>query len=477
MHAFKSASELRHLLRIKKVTARDLLEEYLARVDSYDVEVNAIVWEDRAKARQLADSIEPDDPRPLAGIPITVKEAFDLTGSPTTLGVAEMRNNIAEHDSVVVARLRKAGANIFGKSNVPQGLGDLQTYNDIYGQTNNPWNLERTPGGSSGGSAAALAAGLTGLEMGSDEGGSIRNPAHYCGVFGHKPTWSLVPTRGHAQPPGVLIEPAIGVVGPLARSAADLDLALDVVAGADVLASAVRYELPTLDGRRLKDLRVAVWATDETSPVGTDALAAVSAVAQACKDAGAKVDDSARPAFKSVESNSLYAQLTWSFRGAVLPEEQFDQVRAEVQSLATDDQSARASMLRALVLHHRDWVVLSNEREQLRWAWRDFFQNYDVIIAPIAGTAAFPHDHSPIHARTTLVDDQPRPYFDPIFWGALFGVAHLPATAIPVMRNSEELPLGVQLVGPAYGDRITIGVARLLEDAGFRFNPPPGYAT
>ena len=476
MYAFKSASELRRLLRINRVTARDLLEEYLARVDLYNGELNAIIWEDRAKARQIADAIEPVEPRPLAGIPITVKEAFDLTGSPTTLGITEMRNNVAKHDSVVVGRLREAGANVFGKTNVPQGLGDLQSYYSVYGQTNNPWNVARTPGGSSGGSAAALAAGLTGLEMGSDIGGSIRNPAHYCGVFGHKPTCSLVPTRGHAQPPGVLIEPDIGVVGPMARSAEDLDLALDVVAGSDSLASAVRYELPTLDGRHLKDLRVAIWANDEMSPVGTDALDAVGAVAQACKDAGAEVDESARPLFSSADSDSLYSRLIWSFRGAVVPEEQFDRFRAEAQALETDDQSERATMLRALVLYHRDWVALSNKREQLRWAWHAFFKSYDVIIAPIAGTAAFPHDHSPIEARTILVDDQPRPYFDPLFWGALFGVAYLPATAIPVTRNAEGLPLGVQIVGPAYGDRITIGVARLLEDAGFRFSPPSGYA-
>ena len=477
MHAFKSASELRHLLRIGKVTARDLLEEYLARVDRYDVALNAIVWQDRVKARQVADAIEPGDPRPLAGIPTTVKDAFDLAGSPTTLGVTEMRNNIAKQDSVVVARLREAGANVFGKSNVPLGLGDLQSYNDIYGQTNNPWNVARTPGGSSGGSAAALAAGLTALEMGSDVGGSIRNPAHYCGVFGHKPTWSLVPTRGHAQPAGVLIEPDIAVVGPMARSAADLDLALDVVAGPDALASAASYELPTLDGRRLKDLRIAVWATDEMSPVGEDALAAVAAVAQACKDAGANVDDSARPAFTSAESDSLYWKLMLSFRGAVVPEAQFDQLRAKTRELAADDQSERASILRAQVLGHRDWVVLSNERERLRWTWQDFFKQFDVVIAPIAGTAAFPHDHSPIEARTILVDDEPRPYFDALFWGGLFGVAYLPATAIPVTRNAEGLPLGVQIVGPAYGDRITIGVARLLEDVGFRFSSPPGYAT
>ena len=477
MNAFKSVTELRHLLRTRQVTARDLLEEYLDRIDRYDDSINSIIWQDRAKAREVADSIKPDDPRPLAGIPMSVKEAFDLTGSPTTLGIPEMRAHTAQQDSVVVARLRDAGAILFGKSNVPIGLSDLQTYNDIYGQTNNPWNLACSPGGSSGGSAAALAAGLTALEMGSDIGGSIRNPAHYCGVFGHKPTWSLVPTRGHAQPPGVLLEPDISVVGPLARSAADLDLALDVVAGSDALARAVRYELPTLEGRTLQDLRIAVWANDEMAPISADGLRAVTTVAQACRDAGARVDDSARPAFTSAESHALYASLVASFMGAVLPEQQFDRLCAKVAALAPNDQSEMATMLRSQVLRHRNWVVLNNQREQLRWAWHEFFENFDVIIAPIASTAAFPHDHSPMETRTVDVDGAPRPYFDPIFWGALFGLSYLPATAIPAIRNAEGMPLGVQIVGPAYGDRITIGVARMLEEAGFNFAPPPGYTT
>lgn len=475
MSAFKSVSELRHLLRIKKMTARDLLEEYFARIDRFDDALNAIVWQDRERARSVADAIEADDPRPLAGIPMTVKEAFDIAGSPTTLGIPQMRTNIAKNDAVVVTRLRGAGANVFGKSNVPLGLNDLQSYNDIYGQTNNPWDLARTPGGSSGGAAAALASGLTALEMGSDGGGSIRNPAHYCGVFGHKPTWSLIPVRGQGQPPGVLIEPDIGVVGPLARSAVDLDLALDVIAGPDVLASAVRYELPRLDGRGLKDLRVAVWKTDRLSPVGSDVLAAVDAVAQACKDAGAQVDESARPAVTSFESNAIFFQLMWSFMGAVLPEPQFNQICAQAQALPSDDQGAAATMLRAQVINHRDFMGLVNERERLRWAWHEFFAQFDVVIAPIAATGAFPHDHSPMAERSVLVDGKLRSYFDPLFWGGLFGVAYLPATAIPVTRSAEGLPLGVQIVGPAYGDRITIGVARLLEDAGFRFTPPPGY--
>src|SRR5512144_153099 len=228
MHAFKSASELRHLLRINKVTARDLLEEYLARIDRYDVALNAIVWQDRAKARQVADAIQPGDPRPLAGIPMTVKEAFDLTGAPTTFGVPELKNNIATHDSVVVSRLRGAGANVFGKSNLPFHLGDLQSYNDIYGQTNNPWDVTRTPGGSSGGSSAAIAAGLSGIETGSDIASSIRNPSHICGIFGHKPTYGLCSPRGHSL--GEQAAPDdINVIGPLARSAVDLEPALDVL--------------------------------------------------------------------------------------------------------------------------------------------------------------------------------------------------------------------------------------------------------
>jgi amidase len=472
MIAFKSATELVAMLRDGQINPTELLDEYQARIRRFNGALNAIIWH----SPHAADTARrADRTTRLAGLPMTVKEAYDLTGSPTTWGVPELANNIAHDDAVAVARLRAAGAVIFAKTNVPLNLADHQSYNDIYGTTNNPWDLGRTPGGSSGGSAAALAAGLTALEMGSDIGGSIRNPAHFCGVFGHKPTYGLVPVRGHS-PPGALSEPDIAVVGPLARSAADLELALDIVAGPDRLDPGVRYELPRLDGRGLKELRVAVWANDDVAPVSRDCEDAVCRVADTFKQAGARVDDAARPDFGSADAWHIYLSLLMSFIAGTLPEPMYAELVARAAQLAPDDLSEPAQMLRAQTLSHQQWLQMNFARDRLRWAWRRFFDDYDIVLAPIAPTAAFAHDHSPQESRTLDVDGVQRPYSEQLFWAGLFGVAQLPATAIPAGLNAAGLPVGVQIVGPAWGDRITIGAARLLEAEGFAFQPPPGYA-
>ena len=222
---YATAVELLDLLRRGEASALELTDMYLDRIEALNPAINAVVWRDaegaRAAARQVAGP--PTDEQPLLGLPITVKEAYGLVGSPTTWGNPDYRNNVSTEDALAVQRLKAAGAIVMGKTNVPLNLADFQSYNDIYGQCNNPYNLERTPGGSSGGSAAALAAGMTALEMGSDIGGSIRTPAHFSGLFGHKPTWALVPSRGHALP-GMVAEPDIAVIGPMARSAFDLEL-------------------------------------------------------------------------------------------------------------------------------------------------------------------------------------------------------------------------------------------------------------
>ena len=471
MIAFQSATELVAMLRDRQLSAVEMLAEYQARVRRFDDKLNSIIWQE-PRVDAIARNATPNST--LAGLPMTVKEAADLAGAPTTWGIPELRRNIAAADSVLVARLRAAGATLFGKTNVPLNLGDFQSYNAIYGTTNNPWDLGRTPGGSSGGSAAALAAGLTGLEMGSDIGGSIRNPAHYCGVFGHKPTYKLIPSRGNA-PPGVLAEPEIAVVGPLARSAADLDLALDIVAGPDRIETGIRYDLPRLDGRRPADLKVAVWANDDVAPVSRDCERGVMKVADALRRSGASVNLEARPAFAARDSHNVYMALLASFIGAGFPEPVFNELKAQALNIAPDDQSDTARQTRAQTMDHRGWVQLNNIREHLRWAWRNFFDEYDVVLAPIASTAAFPHDHSPMETRTIAVDGSVRPYFEQLFWAGLPGVAYLPATVIPTGNNAAGLPIGIQIIGPAFGDRITIGVARLLEADGFAFTPPPAY--
>jgi len=471
MLAFKSATELVAMLRDRQISAAELLAEYQARIRRFDDKINSIIWQEPNVDAIVRDA----DPKSrLAGLPMTVKEAYGLAGSPTTWGVPELRNNITDTDSVVVERLRAAGATIFGKSNVPLFLGDFQSYNDIYGTTNNPWNHGRTPGGSSGGSAAALAAGLTALEMGSDIGGSIRNPAHYCGVFGHKPTYRLVPSRGHS-PASALADFDIAVVGPMGRSAADLDLALDIVAGADRVDAGVKYDLPRLDGRTLRDLKVAVWANDDVSPVSRDCESAVVKVADTLRRAGASVNFDARPAFTSKETNDIYMALLSSALATGLAEPIYEALKAQAANTSREDQSEDARQVRAQTMDHRSWAALNNMREQLRWAWRSFFEQYDVLLAPIASTAAFPHDHKPIAERRIDVDGSPRQYFEQLFWAGLPGVSFLPATAIPTGNNAAGLPIGIQIIGPAYGDRITIGVARLLEAEGFAFTPPPAY--
>ncbi len=227
---FRAASDLAVAVRRRQIGARELLDLYWSRIERFNTDLNAIIVHDIEAARRRADEADAalargDRVGPLYGVPMTVKESFDLTGTPTTWGIPANAKVLAKENAETVQRLIDAGANIFGKTNVPLYLADWQTFNEIYGTTSNPWDLGRTPGGSSGGAASALASGMTGLELGSDIGASIRNPAHYCGVYGHKPTYGLVSYKGHALP-GVVGAPDIAVAGPLARSARDLDLGL-----------------------------------------------------------------------------------------------------------------------------------------------------------------------------------------------------------------------------------------------------------
>ncbi|REK05372.1 MAG: amidase [Acidobacteria bacterium] len=477
--AFRSATELARSLRDREVGAEELLDYFLGRVERLNPKINAVVARDEARARERARRADAavaagEVLGPLHGVPITVKESFDVAGLPSTHGIPEMRGNVAERDALAVQRLEAAGAIVFGKTNVPLRLADFQSYNEIYGTTENPYLAGRVPGGSSGGSAAALAAGLTGLELGSDIGGSIRNPAHFCGVFGHKPTWDLLPPRGHAAP-GVLSSTDIAVIGPLARSAEDLELALQVLAGPDeISARAVRYELP-VSGKPIASWRVAVWPDDAAAPVGAESRARIEAVAQLFADAGATVDHAARPAIDPALSQATYDSLLQPAMSGRLPDERFAELLARADALEAGDDSARARTLRNQVLRHRDWLQAHEARTHLRWAWHEFFQQWDVLLTPMMATPAFPHDHRPFGERTIDVDGAPRPYFEQIFWAGLTGVAFLPSTVVPTGPGAEGLPLGVQIAGPEWGDRITIEAARFLEQSGLRFVPPAGF--
>ena len=478
-YTFASAVDLARLIKTRQVSSVEMLEHYFARVDKYNGPINAVIAQNRDAARAKAKAADAalakgDDWGPLHGVPMTVKESYDVAGYKTTWGVPEMKNNTAREDALSIQRLNRAGVVIFGKTNVPLRLADFQSYNEIYGTTNNPWDKGRTPGGSSGGSAAALAAGLTGIETGSDIGGSIRNPAHFCGVFGHKPTWNLCPPRGHAMP-GVKSASDISVIGPLGRSARDLEVALLAMAGPDeIQGRGYTLSLPRL-GKPVSGLRVATWSDDPVAPVSKAVKARVESVGAALRDAGATVDDGARPDFSSAASHTAFQYLLQATMSSRLPDADFEALRKTVNALAPDDTSFRANTLRAQAAWFRDWARHNEARTHLRWAWHAFFQRYDVLVTPIMPTSAFPHDHRPFGERTVDVDGVERPYFEQVFWAGLAGVSYLPATVVPTGPDAKGLPLGVQIIGPEFGDLQTIAVAQILEQRGFAFRAPPGY--
>ena len=317
---------------------------------------------------------------------MTVKESYNVAGTATTFGNPEWRDNVVDEDAESVKQLKQAGVNIFGKTNVPLALADFQSYNDIYGTTNNPYDLTRGAGGSSGGSAAALAAGLTGIEIGSDIGGSIRNPAHFCGVFGHKPTFNLLWTRGHSPPGDVRSTSDISVIGPMARSAQDLDVALRRMAGPDPIAArGLKLDLPEWD-RPLSDLKVAVWRNDEQAPVAKEVEARVDLVAQALKDAGATVDVDAKPNFDAQHSHDTYQNLLQATMAMRMEDNDYDSLKAYVDRLDPNDQSAGAKVMRAQVASFKAWGEANELRHKLRWQWHAFFDQYDIMITPIMAT-------------------------------------------------------------------------------------------
>ena len=478
--AFKSAVELALMIRDKEISSVELTQYFIDRIERFDGILNAIIVHDFDRA--LAAARDADDALmrgelfgPLHGIPMTIKDSYDVAGLPTTWGIPEFADNIADSDSAMVASYKAAGAHFMGKTNIPLALWDFQSYNEIYGTTNNPWDVDRTPGGSSGGTAAALAAGLTGLDSGSDIGGSIRNPAHFCGVYGHKPTWGVVPRQGHALPGSVAV-PDLAVVGPLARSAEDLALAMDVVAGADTLnAPGWQLEMPEPRARFLRDFRVAIWPTEDISPTDQVIVDRVQEIADVLANGGAEVSDTARPEFSPRDAHYTYTNLLFSFTQSGVPDEVFEQNKNHAAGFSANDLSAEAIEARAAVLDHRGWLRHNNIRTQIRMQWQRFFQDWDIVICPIMVTTAFPHDHGPISERTLLVNGVETPFFDQLFWAGLATLGFLPSTVFPVGLSEDGLPIGVQAIGAEFDDRTTIEFARLMAEEIGGFMPPTGF--
>jgi amidase len=480
--AFASATELTNEIRDRRIGCVELLDFYLARAERHNPGLNAIVvWQvDQARERaRAADAAlaRGESWGPLHGIPMTVKESFNVAGLPTTFGNPLWKDNVAAYNAFLVDRLLQAGAIVFGKTNVPYMLADAQSYNDIYGTTNNPWDPTRSPGGSSGGEAATLAAGLSALGAGSDIAGSLRNPAHYSGVYGHKPTWGLISTRGHA-PPGIITPTDISVVGPMARHAEDLHLELRALAGPDLLQRAAwRVELPPPRRRWLGEFSVAVWASSPLCQIDTSVSDLFDRAVDAIVRAGATVDHAARPGIGDEEHHRLFMLLLRAATASRMRDEDFSRHQEIAATLADDDISDRAAVARGATLLHRTWGSANETRSKLRYTWHEFFKRFDVLLTPVAATAAFPHDHNPNRdERMVKVGGRSVPYSAQLFFAGLASLSYLPATAAPIGLTGEGLPVGFQIIGPEGEDPTTIEFARLLASEIGGFVPPPAYS-
>jgi amidase len=459
-----SAGDLAAAIRGREVSASEALEHQVERVERLDGPINAVVhWDlDRARAAaRAADDAVAAGARlgPLHGVPITIKDSFQTEGCITTSGSPDLADFVPTQDAAPVARLRAAGAIPFAKTNLPIWAGDIQSFNDVYGTTNNPHDLERTPGGSSGGSAAALAMGFTPLELGSDIAGSIRVPAHYSGVSGHKPSYGIVPAHGQIPGmPGTLTQADLAVTGPMARSVRDLELGLDVLVGPDRWNEpAWRIDLPPARGQSLGDLRIAAWLDDAHCPVDASTGRVLGHLVEQIEGAGGRVDTEARPAFTLEKADVVFRDLLMAaLAGGARPSD-LDRLAA------TEGDSAAHRAKRSTAMRHREWLAHNERRLQIRERWREFFERYDVILMPVQPRGAIPHDHSmPQWDRTIEIGGVERPYLDLFGWTGPAGAGYLPATVVPAGLGDDALPIGVQIVGPYLHDRTTLRAAALI---------------
>lgn len=478
------AHRLIDLLRSRKVSALDLLEQHAARLARLNPALNAVVATDLDGARERARAADAALARgepcgPLHGLPMTIKDTLEVTGMPTVSGAPVLKDYRPARNAPAVQRLIDAGAVVFGKTNVPLYASDVQTFNKVYGTTRNPWNPERTPGGSSGGAAAALAAGLTPLELGSDIGGSIRTPAHFCGVYGHKPTYGLVPVRGHIPgPPGTIGEPDLSVVGPLARSAEDLELALSVVAGPVAPAdTGWRVELPRPRPASLRDYRVIAWLDDPACAVDAPVRTVLEQALEKIRQQGCAVQAGPPAGFALEELYELYFALLGAVFAGSLPEKVYKRARL-AGMVATwfgrNKVNTLPGFLGHATLSHRAWLKLHEKRERLRLKFEALFANCDVLLLPVTRTTAPPHtQEGEVYSRLLTVNGRREPYASQFNWIAPATVAGLPATSAPVGRAADGMPVGLQIVGACLRDLTTIDFARRLAPVTGGFVAPP----
>jgi amidase len=444
-----SATEQAAAIAAGSLSSRELTQAVIDRIERLDPHINAVVTRDFDRALRDADAADEavaggGPLGPLHGLPITVKDALETAGLRSTGGAVELKDNVPDRDAPVVTAVRRAGAIVIGKTNLPRWSGDIQSFNEIFGTTGNPWDTDRVPGGSSGGAAASVAMGFTSFEIGTDIGGSIRFPAAFNGVWGHKPSFGVVPSTGYLDHVrGGTTEADVNVIGPLARSADDLDLLLRILA---------RNEPPWVAQlsppvAEPSGMRVAAWLDDPFCPVDSEVSAVLDRAVKVLEDSGVTVDRDARPEVDPTEASDLGLWL----------------VRCAIAQAGEGDGPG-----------HRIWLDRHQRREEIRRKWAEFFEGYDAVIMPVAFVPPFPHDQEgDFGTRTLVANGESRPYRDVIRWTVLTGMAYLPATVPPLGLSSSGLPIGCQVVGPYGSDRSTIALAAHLGELMGGYTPPP----
>ncbi len=469
---YRTAREMIADLAARKISARELLDAHVARHEALAKRLNAVVATDLARATSEAQAV--DDARAkgdavglLAGLPMTIKDGTDVTGMPATSGnpaLADRAKDCADAD--VVKSVRKDGAVVWGKTNVPLMLGDFQSYNAIYGTTNNPYDVSRTPGGSSGGAATALAAGITPLEIGSDIGGSLRHPANFCGVLSLKPTFGVLSLRGQVPPlPDRYFEVDLGVTGPMARNSGDLKLLWNLLRGS-----------PGAPPRSVKGARIAVWDEEPGFPLAREVRDGVRRAADTLALAGAIVE-TAKPEIDGQELMDVYGAILIPVLGATFPDElykSFEAQREQDLKAAPDNAgpfSPARYRLRA-TSSYRDVMEAMTKRQIMKDRLEVFYESgWDAILSPVSPVVAFPHNHAQPQAERVLdMDGTKIPYMTMLCWIALATALHGPALAVPAGQTPQGLPTGVQLIGPMHEEDRLFDFAAAIEAGlgGFR---------
>jgi len=477
---FSTASQLAAAVRARQASASEAVELYLERIKKYNAALNAICTLDAEGARKRAREADAALARgelwgPLHGVPMTIKDALETAGLRTTGGHPPLADYVPARDASAVARLRAAGAILLGKTNVPPLSADFRADNPIFGRTNHPWDPDRTPGGSSGGAAAAVAAGLCAFDVGSDLAGSVRIPAHYCGLFALKPTERRVPNSGHIpEPPGLpRAVRHMNVLGPLARSVEDLELVLRAVMGSDD----AEWDVPPVPWmpapeRPLAGARIAWSAAFGGIPVTRDTRQAIARLAGELARAGCRVEERNPAGFDFDSAWETWGAVAIAERAATAPERVAERVAALVASLGADVPVARGSAMgaRATIA---DYMVFLERRDALIGALERFFDHWDAFLCPVSVGPAVGH----VPFGTPIdVDGKPVPYFlAGTAYCSPFNLTGSPAVVLPLARSAEGLPIGAQLVGRRWSEPALLALASRITRLSGPFQPPPAF--